>query len=160
VAEARLLPTILDLLHVPRPADMTARSLLPLIEGGEEAASEPIFSEGLVPYQKAVDGSTRIFKPPVLSVRLGTRMLVRERTDAGIHYEYYDLAADPGEQHDLYPTRAAEAADLVALIEAYPQESLREYGELTGKKAPAADQQDLQLDPQHQEKLKALGYIE
>jgi arylsulfatase A-like enzyme len=160
VAEVRLTPTILDLLHVQRPADLAPRSLLPLIEGGEEAASEPIFSEGLVPFQPTADGSLHPFRPPIFSVQLGTRKLIRERTDDGYRYEYYDLAADPHEQHDLYPTRAAEAADLAALIEAYPQERLREFSERTGKAPRPPGQRDLQLDPQHEEKLKALGYVE
>jgi hypothetical protein len=97
------------------------------------------------------------FEPPSISVRVGSRKVTRIRDRRGLRYEYYDLSEDPGEQRDLYPRRREEASDLVALLESYEEERSARSRELLGEeesRAPAP-----QLDPEREEKLRALGYL-
>ena len=82
-------PTLLDMVGVAPPATMRGRSLLPLIEGKPRDAG-PIFSE-LLP-------ATAWPHHAVMMVA-GTHKLIH-RVDER-RWELYDLAADPGEQHNL-----------------------------------------------------------
>jgi hypothetical protein len=99
------------------------------------------------------------FLAPAFLVRVGDRKLVRYRTEnGGFHYEYYDLAADPLEAVDLYPSRAEEASDLWKLLETHEQRD-RELRARIDRDAPTGTQRVL-LDPRQEEKLRALGYIQ
>ncbi|NIV76473.1 MAG: hypothetical protein GWN37_17080, partial [Gammaproteobacteria bacterium] len=55
-------------------------------------------------------GPDRMLQPfvaPAFLVRVGDRKLARYRTEnGGLRYEYYDVAADPLERVDLYPSHA------------------------------------------------------
>ena len=91
-------------------------------------------------------------------MRPGSRKLTRHRQGSGHRYEFYDLARDPLEQHDLFPSRGSEAQDLVALVERYQEEREQQRRALLGKEAAASPAP--RLDAEREEKLKALGYIE
>jgi hypothetical protein len=121
-------------------------------------ASEPVFSEAWVTFQPGLGRRGRRFDPPSFSVRLGSRKLTRHRQGSGHRYEFYDLARDPLEQHDLFPSRGSEAQDLVALIARYQEEREQERRALLREEAEASPAP--QLDAERKEKLKALGYIE
>ena len=96
---------------------------------------------------------------PAFLVRVGNRKLARYRTEnGGLRYEYYDVAADPLERVDLYPSRAEQARDLWKLLETYEQRG-RELRARIDRDA-REDEQRVLLDPQQEEKLRALGYIQ
>jgi hypothetical protein len=94
-------------------------------------------------------------RQPSYSVRLGSRKLVRVRDGEGFRYAYYDLATDPGERRDLYAADPAAAADLRALLDAYPDRAARRREALLDGRAAEAG-----LDPLRQSQLRALGYAE
>jgi arylsulfatase A-like enzyme len=160
IGHKHLMPTILKLLGIAPPEGREQRSLLELMEGREQEtlASEPVFSEAWVTRQPGVGFSSREFDPPSFSVRLGSRKLTRYRQGSGHRYELYDLARDPLERNDLFPSRGSEAQDLVALVERYQEEREQQRRALLGEEAEASPAP--QLDAEREEKLKALGYIE
>jgi arylsulfatase A-like enzyme len=157
-----LMPTLLELMGAPASAGGMGRSFAPLVGGaapGPDWASRPIYSESWS--EQAVelrDGHIQKLdqRPPAFAVRLGSRKLIRDRQASGPRYRYYDLAADPGEQSDLYPGDPGAAADLRALVDAYESAMAeRRRGLPSGE---AAD--DAPLDPRREEALRALGYLE
>ena len=159
VAQVRLMPTILELFVSEAPPGQTARSLLPLIRGAgpSGAAPAPVYSEAWLPLPGSRPRDVKRFEPPSVSVRVGSRKVTRIRDRRGFRYEYYDLSEDPGEQQDLYPRRRDEASDLVALLESYEEERSARSRELLGGEEPRAPAP--QLDPEREEKLRALGYL-
>ena len=99
------------------------------------------------------------FFPPAFLVRVGSRKLVRYRTaDGEFRYEYYDVAADPLERSDLYPSRAEELRGLRGLIDLYDERG-RETRARLDLGAPTQPQRVL-LDPRQEAKLRALGYLD
>ena len=159
-----LAPTLLDLTGVPPLPSAKGRSFAPelLGEGSEPEAPEPVFSESWVPSGLALDLRRLTRSIPALSVRLGDRRLVRYGQSPGTDYHYFDLGQDPLEQRDLYPEKAAEAADLRALLDAYLSEREAERVELElGAAAPPADAPSPhEIDPDQAAKLRALGYVD
>jgi arylsulfatase A-like enzyme len=160
VAHVDLMPTILDLLGIAPPPNLEGLSLAGLIRGNGDAAAfanRPLYSES----RGAALGPDRkmhFFLPPAFLVRVGDRKLARYRTrSGGFRYEYYDVAADPLEKVDLYPSRAEEANDLWKLLETHEQRGREIRARIDGG-APA-DTQRVILDPKQEEKLRELGYI-
>ena len=99
------------------------------------------------------------FYPPAFLVRVGDRKLMRYRTaDGGFRYEYYDLAADPLERSDLYPSREKETRGLRELIELYEERGHDTRTQLD-RGVPTQPQAVL-LDPRQEAKLRALGYLD
>jgi len=97
------------------------------------AGSRPILAHG------------NMWAEPLTSYRVGDEKLIR-RGD-GVH-ELYDLAADPGEQTDLAPTRAERVQELSTLLDAV-QEVLHR----------GASGESVDVSPAVRELLKAHGYI-
>jgi arylsulfatase A-like enzyme len=166
VSHVDLLPTVLDLLGIAVPEWAQGRSLVPLLDGRElEAglAGRALFSEtrtrqALVAERRMID-----FPVPAFMVREGSRKLLRYPDPAGGHrYELYDLASDPGERRDLYPSEGGSAADLRALLDAYEAASGEQRRRVDawagGVSTPA--EQSVPLEPAQEEKLRALGYLE
>ncbi len=155
VAHIDLMPTLLELLGVEVPAHVQGRSFRErLPRSASRAPERPHFSEAWA----LPDG----FEPPALAVRRGARKLIRYRESGREHFVYYDLASDPGETRDLYGERAEEAEELRVLLAEYEREARRLRGELgrgPSSATPAAGS-DTQLDPEREEKLRALGYLE
>jgi arylsulfatase A-like enzyme len=162
VAHVDLMPTILDLLGIPQPPALEGLSLVSLLRGsGDEAAfaNRPLYSESRGTVMLGPDRMLQPFLAPAFLVRVGNRKLARYRTEnGGLRYEYYDVAADPLERVDLYPSRAEESRDLWKLLETHEQRG-RELRARIDRDAPA-DKQRVLLDPQQEEKLRALGYIQ
>ena len=97
------------------------------------------------------------FEPPSLAVRLGNRKLLRYSSAGEITYEFYDLKADPGEQNDLYGTGSESASDLRTLLDDYElgvRARRAELGSSAGTARPVL------LDPDREQKLRALGYVD
>ena len=95
-------------------------------------------------------------------VRRGSRKLLRfPDGDGAFRYELYDVAIDPSERIDLYPSEGGSAADLRALLDGYEARSDARRASLGDPTRPgAAHAESVPLDPAQQEKLRALGYLE
>jgi choline-sulfatase len=126
-------PTILDLVGAPGLPAPHARSLVPLLTGRQAAEPPPAYSETLLP-------KFYMNWAPLRAFREGRFKLI----DAP-RPELYDLAADPGESHNIYAEQPRKAAAL--------REGL-------DRLAASGDAMSLQtLDREAMEKLAALGYI-
>lgn len=73
-------------------------------------------------------------------------------TGARLEESLYDLAADPGERHDLLP-EAEEAASVL-------RETLQSYLEAARKHRAESPGEDVSADPDLLRKLESLGYVE
>ena len=152
-----LAPTLLDLLGAPPLPAAMGRSFAPLLRGAQaEGGSDPrpIFSETWFEAGFGAEGPKPV-QQPSYAVRKGSRKLVRLRSGEGFRYAYYDLAADPAERRDLYSADPEAAADLRALLDAYPQRIARTREELGLERAPGGV-----LDPERESQLRALGYLD
>lgn len=159
-----LMPTILDLLGLRGPALTQGSSLLALLRASgidPALAARPLFSESPAFWATGPEHSVVGFRGPAYLVRKGSRKLARYPTENGVEYRYFDLANDPLEQRDLYPTHASEAADLLELLESNQARSDALRAQIAAG-APIGDVQPRQplLDPKQAEKLRALGYLE
>jgi len=156
VGHLDLLPTLLDLLGAPPLAGASGASYAALVRGAEEppeGSPRPLFAETWFRAGFGAQGPQPV-DPPSYSVRLGSRKLVRVRDGRGFREAYYDLARDPGERIDLLPQDPAAAADLRALLDAH----LEHLAELRGARRGGAGERP--LDPEREDALRALGYLE
>ena len=153
-----LAPTLLDLLDLPAPDGAMGRSFADLVRGGsadESWSRRPLFSEAWFCWAHTPSGRRRV-EQPTLAVRVGARKLIRFREGSGFRYEYYDLGRDPAERRDLYPERAAAAADLRALLDGYERDAAARRSALVGHDGRDA----VGIDPDQEQGLRALGYLE
>lgn len=131
-----LAATLLDALGRSPPPAMQGGSLLPLI-GSPHPESRPSVATG--------DHSERSFGWSALtSLRVGNQLYVRAPKP-----ELYDLASDPGEKINLYPSKRVTAVRLAIQLDNFVK-TIR-------KGAPQAFQDG--LDEKSREKLSALGYV-
>jgi len=131
-----LAPTLLEALGQTPPPAMQGRSLLSLI-GNLHPENRPSFATG--------DHSERSFGwSALVSLRIGNQLYVRAPSP-----ELYDLASDPGEKINLYPSNRAAAVRLAIQVDNFVKRIS------TG--APQALQDG--LDEKNREKLSALGYV-
>jgi arylsulfatase A-like enzyme len=160
-----LMPTILDLLGVPVPDGLAGTSLAPLLSDSTEAATlpvKPVYAETLARNTVGPDHRFRKFLAPAFMVRKGPWKLSRYlEPDGSFRYELYDLSSDPGELENLHGTAAGPSAELEELLRTYEARSqqMRERLERDSARTPA-DPEALVLDPEREEKLRALGYLE
>ena len=126
-----LVPTLLDYLEVPyADGAFDGRSLRPLIE-----SATPV---NRLAY--ATQGRARVVSDGTLKLRYD----IESET-----YALYDLAADPGERHDLAASRPADRDRLAAALRAWME--LRE--------GDATPQERLRRAEESEAELKALGYL-
>ena len=129
-----LMPTVLQELKVDVPAQVQGRSLLPLLTEKNDARS--LYAETFLPRLHFNWSELR-------SVETEKFQFIEAPKP-----ELYDLAADPGETHNLYGEKKAVAGELQArlntLVRQYSAD--QELAEKTG------------LDPALMERLKSLGY--
>jgi arylsulfatase A-like enzyme len=133
-----LAPTIADAFQLldrdPAAEGFLGRSLLPVVLGAPGRHYSLSRCAG---------------EQPKYGLRTGSVKLVYHT--ARDSAELYDLAADPGERHDLAPGRPVEAA--------YYRQSVRRLL-LQMRRGPRASQAaDAELSPDQRENLKALGYL-
>jgi choline-sulfatase len=123
-------PTVLDFLHVPRPASFAGNSLL-------DPGQRPVFSESV--YVRDAFGWAAL-----RALRSG----VFKYIDAP-RGELYDLEHDPQEAHNLISAHAAQAqalrAEMSKLLARYP--------------ATPRDTRDDPASPQKDALLRSLGYL-
>ncbi len=134
-----LLPTILDLVHVPAPPQTQGVSLAPLARGTGGALPDVVPSE-----------HGPALAPVTTSVRQDDHTLLRiGATDA-----LFDLDSDPGERHDvmgMQPETGATMRDALATWRAACATLHARYGPSGAGVAP---------EPETVRQLRALGYIE
>jgi len=132
---ADLMPTVLEALHIPIPAQVQGRTLLRLMES-QPQESRSLYAETFLP-----------------RLHFNWSELRGIETDR-YHFidapkpELYDLSADPGETNNLFSQKPAVAQALSAKL----SELIRDYSarqELASKAG---------LDPALTERLRALGY--
>lgn len=112
VATFSLAPTLLDMVGVQPPAEWTARSLLPALEGRESPPPYVFTESGYHPdYTLAVRDATHklIWVPNRIDQQL----------QRGVEYELYDYRADPGETTNLFTIATAAAATLRGVLDAW-----------------------------------------
>ncbi|MBN2574439.1 MAG: sulfatase [Deltaproteobacteria bacterium] len=97
-----LAPTIADLAGVPFPSDLAGRSLAPTILRGEAPTLRPVLIECF-----RYGGESR-------SLLSGSLKLI-DNARSGV-LEFYDLANDPHERHNLIGERQGDAAALMGLL--------------------------------------------
>ncbi|HEV2854039.1 MAG TPA: sulfatase [Thermoanaerobaculia bacterium] len=118
-----VLPTLLDLLGIAKPAEQHGRSLVPYLErviagiaGGAGGAGKPAFSEyGSSTVRTVVQGNWKLVHNPdgfspvcIPDAPPGHYPIGRE--------ELYDLSKDPGEKANLAAAQPARVAELAKLI--------------------------------------------
>lgn len=128
-----LMPTILDALALAVPRGVAGRSLLPDVEARSSAAERAV-------YYEAMSGAINRGWAPLRGVVNGTMKYI----DLPIP-ELYDLAADPGEQHNLFSARPEQARAMRATLARWP-EAARPAG-------PGA------VSAEARERLRSLGYL-
>jgi choline-sulfatase len=131
-----LAPTILQFLDLPVPGSFQGISLLPLLGGGASEPVREVYSES--PYAHDKFGWS-----PLRALRAGDFKYI----DAP-QPELYDLAHDPGEDHNLVASRVAVAAAL-----------RDQLGELRKRFASTSGLIQTSVSPDTVRNLHALGYF-
>ena len=136
VSLADIVPTVMQFLGLPVPAQVQGKSLLSIIAGKRDSEPRSLYSETFLPrlhfnwsdLRGVVAGNYHFIDAP--------------------RPELYDLSKDPGELANLYSQKGAVASVLRAKL----RSMIREYtpgGELAEKTG---------LDPALMERLESLGY--
>jgi tetratricopeptide (TPR) repeat protein len=132
-----LTPTMLDLAGVDVPADLSGRSLVPLMTGATPELGLEGYAEAMYPLHHFGWSELR-------ALRAGRYKLI----DAP-NPELFDIESDPGETTNIYEARRTVGDGMVA--------RLRQI-EAAFEKAPtAAPAED--VDPEVRQRLAALGYV-
>jgi arylsulfatase A-like enzyme/Tfp pilus assembly protein PilF len=134
-----VLPTVLELLGLPVPADLDGRSLAAELAGAPPSPDRPLYAESLVPRLHFGWSELR-------AVRRGRYKYIEAPRP-----ELYDLAADPGETTNLLPRHRRE---LHALRGALAE--LRRAEEAAAAELPGGTEA---LPPELAAQLAALGYL-
>jgi len=151
-----LLPTMLDLAGVPLPSQARGRSFASMLRGeAAELPERPRVSTGwLLPAG---------FSVPAYAVRSGSWKLLRVTRREKTIDHLYDLAADPNERQDQAARQPKRLRELSLLLARYKLQSANLASALRPKKggegAPS-EPGSVPLDPEREEMLRALGYIE
>jgi arylsulfatase A-like enzyme/Tfp pilus assembly protein PilF len=132
-----VLPTVLDLLALPAPAQLDGASLVPLMNGDRTADRES-YVETLVPYFNNAWAELR-------GVRTTEHKYIRAPRS-----ELYELEADPGETKNVLEERFDVAARFAKRLDEYLAGDVLRTGEGGAAK--------LELSAADRERLAALGY--
>jgi arylsulfatase A-like enzyme len=145
-----LMPTLLELAGAPVPQQAQGRSFAALLRAGAPTdawPTRPLASAGWI--------LPAPFEAPALVLRLGTEKLMRLKAPGGWHEQSFDLASDPHEERPRADANPALRAALDANQRA--SETLRAALEAS---ALGPEPGPVLLDPEREQTLRALGYIE
>lgn len=137
-------PTILEIVGVARPARLAGQSLVPLIQGDEEAAPRHVFMES---------GRRH---PSQVAVRQGPWKLVHTRSSSDRHWFHlpelalYNLQTDPAENDNVADRHLNVVAEMRAALDAWVSAG--------ADQAKVAAPKPRKLDPATKEVLRSLGY--
>jgi len=131
-----IMPTILDLMNIPKPDPVQGRSLLPYIQRKEKA--------DLDSYIETVYPKENFGWAPLVGFISGVWKYIRAP-----HEELYDLKADPGEEKNAIAAAAKPAAELKTKLD----DTLR-AAVVPGVSAKQA------LTSEDQARLRSLGYVD
>ncbi|MDX1389913.1 MAG: sulfatase [Acidobacteriota bacterium] len=146
-----LLPTILDWLDVAIPGDrpVQGRSFVPVMLGQEDVGRELTFSSATADESRHADRGYRLNpRERLYAVRSAEGKLIVYPGVEDDYLELYDLRSDPGERTDVASREIGRRDAYDGLLSAW-----------LGDERPATVDPD-ELDPEHLEKLKALGYVD
>ena len=117
---ADMLPTFAHAAGLSTPSQVTGRSILPVLLGGDESSLEPRNYH----YWEFSEGSRRW-----RAVRQGDWKIVRDRATNGSapNYELFNLATDPLEANDLSGTETALLNRLIPLVEGSHEPTVSQY---------------------------------
>ncbi len=122
-----ILPTVLGLLGISSGEHMDGASLQPLLTGADQGGGRPLFGE--------TDYPLHFGWAPLRGVRAeGAKLIQAPRP------EYYDLAADPHELHNVYASAPPTEQKLQALLSQHQAE--RNGGKLSAAQAQLPDPKD------------------
>ncbi len=131
-----IMPTILDLMNIPKPDPVQGRSLLPYIQRKEKA--------DLDSYIETVYPKENFGWAPLVGFISGVWKYIRAP-----HEELYDLKADPGEEKNAIAVAAKPAAELKTKLD----DTIR-AAVVPGVSAKQA------LTSEEQARLRSLGYVD
>ena len=155
LAHLDLLPTMLDLAGGPTPTEAQGRSFAPLLRGELTELSE----------RPRVSASWTLppgFSVPAYAVRSGSWKLMRVTQDGKAIDRLYDLAADPNERSDVGTREPERRQALSLLLARYEADAAQLASALRQKQGRTGAPGELAapLDPEREDMLRALGYIE
>src|SRR5262249_35606794 len=130
-----LAPTILAWLGLPQPAQFQGQSLIPLIEGRE--------TEPRVAYSQSLYPTFHYGWSPLHALTT-----LRYKLSKAPRPELYDRLADPGETKNLYDGQPDVVRKLTGQLEG-----------LIATTSTGDTHRTAKLDPETEEKLRALGYM-
>jgi arylsulfatase A-like enzyme len=137
-----ILPTILDLLNVPRPEFVDGSSLAPMIFDGTS------------------DGISEAYMANLTNQGLRTEKWKYIRDHFAETIELYDLENDPKETINLAETQKQITEDMFARLRMYNERFAEEHAELMrGTASEDSSNKKTQIDDETLRQLKALGYI-
>jgi arylsulfatase A-like enzyme len=133
-----VLPTLLDLLHIPYDGLVQGRSLVPLLDGDRDAVTggEVLAEASLKAVKTVRKRSLRVGDWKLIEGLLKPRTL-----------ELYNLADDPGEQVDLLESRP----DMAQKLRLHLDEMMADLPEAATVTTPLTDEE--------RRKLRSLGYV-
>jgi arylsulfatase A-like enzyme len=149
---------LLDLLGVAVPAGMQGVSQLPHLRGQADARPALLFSEANSPWAHTYAGLDESWQPPSLSVTDWPWRLVRRH---GPSWSLYNLQTDPAERDDLWARYSGDAriAALRERLDSYLVDGRRLQAEREATVTGALGARPA-VEPEREEKLRELGYIE
>ena len=147
VSHVDLVPTVLELAGAAPREDAEGLSLVPLLDGRDDAPyrQRPIYGEasGGLSWESVAPGQFPVRR----ALRRDNWKLVHDKKSG--RFELYDLATDPGEQHDRFDEMPAIASRLA--------DEMRERYDGFGSEAESGE--EVELSEEEIEQLRALGYI-
>jgi arylsulfatase A-like enzyme len=129
-----VLPTIYDALGREVPAELPGHSLVPLLRGDLPHAPPVVLSGFMQGWRASLSGHHKFVQR------------------AASRFAFYDLEADPHEQHDLAAERPLSVRWLRGML------GLMLHGEESPARR-AETQERTRIDPETEAQLRALGYV-
>ena len=142
VALAEVAPTLLEAAGISAPAEMQARSLLPLIDAAKPGAAATTDGPDRSIYSETNYAHRTFGWAELRSWRTGKYLYVQAPKP-----ELYDQSSDPGALKNLAAASKAVTDTLSSQLNVFRQKTSR------------AETQQAKLDPAQAEKLRALGYL-